>query len=173
MKRIAQLLPLALAALAPVFVCGTLLRAQEDPTLDAKRRVFPDVGDGFRAIRRGPGPDGSYYVLVAASHATPSKPSNGSKTVSPRAPAVLVFDSKVTKLRQIPAQPRRGEIVSPSALDLDSSGRVDIADQSANSVNVYSRSGTLFAHFVVPEPTHIVALPCHSISVCSTNADRP
>jgi hypothetical protein len=170
MKRIAQLLLLALAALAPVFVCGTLLRAQEDPTLDAKRRVFPDVGDGFRAIRRGP--DGSYYVLVAASHATPSKPSNGSKTVSPRASAVLVFDSKGTKLRQIPAQPRRGEIVSPSALDLDPSGRVYIADQSANSVNVYTASGTLFAHFVVPEPTQIVALPGDRIAVCSATADR-
>src|SRR5260370_6019895 len=157
MKRIAQLLPLALAALAPVFVCGTLLRAQEDPTLDAKRRVFPDVGDGFRAIRRGP--DGSYYVLVAASHATTSKPSNGSKTVSPRAPAVLVFDSKGTKLRQIPAQPRRGEIVSPRAPDLDPSGRAYIADQTGHPANVSTASGTLFARFVRRRPTHIHAPP--------------
>lgn len=166
--------PLALCILSAAIVSGIVSEtpawAQEDPTLDAKQRVFPDVGAGFRAIRRGA--DGSYYVLAAPPLALPPKASRNSKALPPPMPAVFVFDSKGTKLRQIPAQPRRGEIVSPSALDLDASGRVYIADQAANSVSVYTAAGTLFAHFLVPEPTQIVALPRDQFAVCSANADH-
>jgi hypothetical protein len=172
MKHIAQILLLALATLSAGIVCGPLLQAQEDPTLDATRRVFGYVGPGFRAVRRGP--DGSYYVLAPPPPppAAPVKPFTPSKVPPPPSPAVLVFDSRGKELRHIPAQPRPGEVVSPSALDLDTSGRVYIADQSANSVSVYTASGTLVAHFLVPEPIQIVALPHDQFAVCSANADR-
>lgn len=172
MKPISGILPLALfvsVAIVSGIVSGAPARAQEDPTLDAKQRVFPDVGAGFRAIRRGP--DGSYYVLAAPLSGLPAKASKSSKARAPQMPAVFVFDSKGTKLRQIPTQPRPGEIVSPSALDLDASGRVYIADQTANSVNVYTAAGALFAHVLVPEPTQIVALPHDQFAVCSATAD--
>src|SRR4029077_6491828 len=110
MKRIAQILPLALAALSAAIACGTLLQAQEDPTLDASKRVFGYIGPGLRAIRRGP--DGSYYVLGAPSPppAAPAKPSTSSKAPAHPSPAVLVFDSQGKKLRQIRVQRRRGGV---------------------------------------------------------------
>ena len=176
MKRIAQILPLPLAILCAAVFSGALMHAQEDPTLDAARRRFPDVGAGFRAIRRGP--DGAYYVLAPltpSDAAAPSKRATPPKRSQPSAhstPVVLVFDSQGRKLRQIPALPRPGELVSPSSLDLDASGRVYIADQSANTVSVYTADGMPFAHFRVPEPTQIVALPRDQFAVCSGNSER-
>lgn len=175
-KRVAQILPIPLAIFCAAVFSGALMLAQEDPTLDAARRRFPDVGAGFRAIRRGS--DATYYVLTPP---TPSDPVDSSRraTLSKRSqpsahamPVVLVFDSQARKLRQIPAQPRTAEIVSPSALDIDASGRVYIADQSANTVSVYTADGTPFAHFRVPEPTQIVALPRDQFAVCSGNSER-
>jgi hypothetical protein len=174
MKATTGILLLAVAVLGAAIVSGIVsgapARAQEDPTLDAKQRVFPDVGAGFRAIRRGP--DGSYYVLAAPTPAARPNASKRSKALATPLPAVFVFDSKGTKLEQIPTQPRPGEIVSPSALDLEASGRVYIADQAANSVSVYTAAGMLFAHFVVAEPIQIVALPRDQVAVCSATADR-
>ena len=152
MKRIAEILLLALAILSVAIISGALLRAQQDPALDATRRRFPDVGAGFRAVRRGL--DGSYYVLA------------------PPTPAVLVFDSQGRKLRQIPAQPRPGEIVLPNSLDIDASGRLYIADLGGNAVSVYTADGTLFGHFRVPAPTQIIALPRDQFAVCSANAEH-
>jgi hypothetical protein len=175
-KRVAQILLFSLAILcAPAFYLP-LMHAQEDPTLDAARRRFPDVGPGFRAIRRGP--DGAYYVLalpIPADSGDRSKRGTLSKRSQPSAhsaPVVLVFDSQGRKLRQIPAQPRPGEVVSPSSLDLDGSDRVYIADQSANTVSVYNPDGAPFAHFRVPEPTQIVALPHDQFAVCSGNSEH-
>ena len=175
-SRVAQNLPLSLALLCTVFSFGLVMRAQEDPTLDAARRRFPDVDAGFRAIRRGP--DGAYYVLAPPRPSDPGdRPKNGtparrSQSAPHSAPVVLVFDSQGRKLRQIPARPRPGELVSPSSMDLDASGRVYIADQSANTVSIYTTEGTSFAHFRVPEPTEIVALPHDQFAVCSGNSER-
>jgi hypothetical protein len=152
MKRIAEILLLALAILSVAIISGALVRAQQDPTLDATRRRFPDVGAGFRAVRRGL--DGSYYVLA------------------PPTPAVLIFDSQGRKLRQIPAQPRPREIVFPNSLDIDASGRLYIADLGGNAVSVYTADGTLFAHFRVLAPTQIIALPRDQFAVCSANAEH-
>jgi hypothetical protein len=170
MNRIAQPLVLTIAVLAAAIVSAALVRAQEDPTLDAKRRVFPDAGAGFRTIRRGP--DGAYYVLASLPPGAPSKPSKGSKLATPSVPVILIFDSKGTKLWQIPAQPRRGEMVSADALDIDASGRVYVADPAGNTVSIYAADGTLFAHLTIPETTQIVALPGDQFAVCRANADH-
>ena len=73
-KRIAQILPPLLAIFCAAVFSGALMRAQEDPTLDAAQHRFSDVGAGFRAIRRGP--DGAYYILAPA---TPSDPGDSPK----------------------------------------------------------------------------------------------
>jgi len=153
MKRIAEILLHALAILGVAIISGALVQAQQDPPLDATHRRFPDVGAGFRAIRHGL--DGSYYVLA---------------TPPPTAPAVLIFDSEGKKLRQIPLQTRPGEILSPNSLDIDASGRVYIADLGGNAVSVYTADGTLFAHFRVPAPTQIIALPRDQFAVCSATS---
>jgi len=176
MTRKAELLPLTFAVLSMAILSSAPLRAQEDPTLDASGRRFPDVSAGFRAIRRGP--DGSYYVLASPQPSNPlDVPKRDtrfkrSQVPKPAAPVVLVFDSQGRKLRQIPAQTRRGELVSPSSLDLDGSGRVYIADQSANTVSIYTADGEPFAHLGVAEPTQIVTLPHDQFAVCSGNSER-
>jgi len=176
MKRVAEILLLTLAIQSVNIAFVTLARAQEDPTLDATRHRFPDVGAGFRAIRLGP--DGFYYVLAPLaspdSEDLPRRdtPFKRSEASAHSAPLVLVFDAQGRKLRQIPAQPRPGEIVSPSSMDVDESGRVYIADQSANTVSVYTAGGTPLAHVAVPEPTQIVALPRDQFAVCSASAER-
>ena len=170
MKRSAEIGLLAVAILVMVMIPGHLLRAQEDPTLDATRRRFPDVGPGLRAIRRGP--NGSYYVLAAPGLPTPAKASKSRRPQPPSAPAVLVFDSQERKLREIPAQPRHGESVSPGSLDVDASGRVYVADPAGNGVTIYTADGGLFAHFRIPAPTQIAALPHDQFAVRSANADH-
>jgi hypothetical protein len=85
---------------------------------------------------------------------------------------VLVFDSQGKQVREIPGRPRTNEIVSASALDVDGSGRVYVADQAGNGVDIYTAAGAPFAHFRVPEPTQIVALPEDRFAVCSATADH-
>lgn len=175
MKRIAQPLVLTIAVLGAAMVSAPWAQAQEDPTLDANRRVFGYLAEGFRAVRRGP--DG-YYVLASitpqtGSGALPSsKGSRSSKPLVAPTSAVLVFNTKGQKLRQIPPQPRRGEMVSPNALDVDASGRVYIADPGNNTVTIYAADGTLFGHFTIPEPNQIVALPRDQFALCRDNADH-
>ena len=177
MKRTAESLLLGLAALSAILLSGHLLRAQEDPTVDATRRRFPDAGAGFRAIRRGP--DGFYYVLAAdsASAASPqgtkrSKASRPSDAASNAANAVLVFDSEGRKLREIAGQPRRGERTSYDSMDIDATGRLYVADPAGNAVSIYAPDGTLLAHLRIPAPTQIIALPHDQFAVHGANADH-
>jgi hypothetical protein len=170
MKCSAEIRLLALAILSMVMIPGHLLRAQEDPTLDATRRRFPDAGAGVRAIRRGP--DGSYYVLAAPVTPTSAKPSRSRAPITPTPTVVLIFDAQDRKLRQIPAQPRNGESVSLGSLDIDASGRIYVADPAGNAVSLYTAGGALFAHFRIPVPTQIAALPHDQFAVSSANAGR-
>jgi hypothetical protein len=71
------------------------LRAQDEPNLDAKQRIFSDVGQGFRSIRRGP--MDRYYILSAPG------------TV------VQVFDAAGKKIQQVPSLPRDWRPASFSA----------------------------------------------------------
>jgi hypothetical protein len=178
MKRTAESLLLALAIVSTAAIPGRLVRAQEDPNLDATRRRFPDVDAGFRVIRRGP--DGLYYVLAAASTPAPTskqpKPSKASKRPYAAsdfaAPIVLVFDSEGRKLHHFPAQTRPDARASPDSLDIDASGRVYIADPAGNAVSIYAADGTVFAHFRIPAPTQIIALPHDQFAVCGANANH-
>src|SRR5271169_2666555 len=79
----------AAAALATALAYLPLpARAQEqyqyENDLAAKRRLYREVGAGFREIRRGP--NGNYYVLAAP------------------APAVLIYDSSRKLVGQVPSQ---------------------------------------------------------------------
>src|SRR5579859_3238882 len=79
----------AAAALATVLAFLSLpARAQEqyqyENDLVAKRRLYHDVGAGFREIRRGP--NGNYYVLTAP------------------APAVQIYDPSGKRIGQVPSQ---------------------------------------------------------------------
>jgi hypothetical protein len=167
MRRIASAAVLSGSLFLVAILPGARLRGQAEPTLDATRRVLPEVGAGFRAVRRGP--DGPYYVLVATTPATASK---SSKSAAPSMLAVLVFDAQGRKLREIPAQPRPHETVSSSSLDVDAAGRVYVADAGGNAVIVYAADGTLLARLRIPSPTQIVALPRDQFAVHSANSEH-
>jgi hypothetical protein len=76
-RRILLLLLVGLALAAPA-------GAQVESELLARRRVFPEIGAGLRAIKRDTA--GHYYVLTAPG------------------PAVLVYDAAGQRVGQIPSR---------------------------------------------------------------------
>ena len=158
-------LPLWAGILLAAMLSGISGARAQEPTLDATRRVFPEVGAGFRAVRRGP--DSSYYVLAAM---TPPTTSKSSKPAAPSQFAVLVFDAEGRKIRQIPVEPPPRETVSGRSLDVDAAGRIYVADANSNAVIVYAADGRLLARLRIPSPTQIVALPHDQLAVHSANS---
>ncbi|HZP33898.1 MAG TPA: hypothetical protein VFB23_11115 [Candidatus Acidoferrales bacterium] len=175
----AKLVLIASVLLAAV-ISAVVARGQEEQTLDATRGRFADAGAGIRAIRRGR--DGLYYILTArrpdespdAGGRSKSRKSSSNRTNPQGAlnSTVMVFDSQGKQVREIPAAAGPGALVSASALDLDSSGRVYIADQAGNGVLIYTTAGAPFARFPVPEPTQIVALAGDRFAICSASGDH-
>src|ERR1700682_2419057 len=131
----------AASALATVLVVLSLpARAQEpyqyENDLVAKRRLYREVGPGFRQIHRGP--NGNYYVLTAP------------------APAVLIYDSSLKLIGQMPSQSaaaaKGAALLYGESFDVDHDGRVVVCDRGANAVKIYSPSGTLVATIPMPAP---------------------
>jgi hypothetical protein len=151
----------AAAALATVLVFLSFsARAQEpyqyENDLVAKRRLYRDVGPGFRQIRRGP--DGNYYVLTAP------------------APAVLIYDSSLKLIGQVPSQSaaaaKGAALLYGESFDVDQDGRVVVCDRGANSVKIYSTSGALAATIPVRAPVSVVFLPGDEFAVTSPDAEH-
>jgi hypothetical protein len=127
---------------------------QFESDLVAKRRLYSDVGAGFRQVRRGS--NGNYYVLTAPS------------------PAVQIYDSSGKRVGQIPS-PSAGAakgtaIVYGESFDVDHDGRVVVCDRGANAVKLYSQSGALVATIQIPAPISVVFLPGDEFAVASSNA---
>jgi hypothetical protein len=111
-------------------------------------RILPGVGPGLRAIRSGP--SGNYYVLT-----------------SPGASAVI-YSSAGKRLGQIPAQPSASSsIVNGSDLQIDSAGRVYVADLAANAIKIYSPEGVLIDKIAVTAPISVEPLPRGEVAVAS------
>jgi hypothetical protein len=151
----------AVAALAAVPAFLSLpARAQEpyqyESDLEAKRRLFSNVGAGFREIHRGP--NGNYYVLTAP------------------APAVLIYDSSRKLVGQIPSQPgaaaKGAAIVYGESFDVDHDGRVVVCDRGANAVKIYSADGMLSASIAMQAPVSVVFLPGGEFAVTSPTAEH-
>jgi hypothetical protein len=151
----------AAAALATVLVFLSFpARAQEpyqyENDLVAKRRLYRDVGPGFRQIRRGP--DGNYYVLTSP------------------APAVLIYDSSLKLIGQVPSQSaaaaKGAALLYGESFDVDHDGRVVVCDRGANSVKIYSPSGALAATIPVRAPISVVFLPGDEFAVTSPDAEH-
>jgi len=146
------------AALAAILIRPA--RAQEqfqfETDLAANRRVFKDVGPGFRDIRRGP--NGNYYILTAP------------------APALLIYNAAGTLIGEIPsesaARSKGASIVYGESLDVDREGRVAVCDRGAGAVKIYAPNGTLAATIPVPAPISAVLLPGEEVGVSSVNANH-
>jgi hypothetical protein len=144
----------ATAAALALFLCLSG-HAQEqyqfERDLVAKRRLYREVGPGFRQIRRGP--NGNYYILTAP------------------APAVLVYDPAGKPIGQIPSQSAAGAkgaaLVYGESLDVDREGRVVVCDRGAKAVKIYSPAGAMITSIPVPTPVSAVFLPGDEIAVTS------
>ena len=124
----------------------------------ARRRACHESGSGIfpRASRararlpgnrRGRGGDqerfdaGRYYVLAA-----PAKP-------------IAIYQADGKRIGQIPnANSRGAKIVYAQDIDVDSKGRLFVADRGANSVKIFEPDGSLDATIPVAAPMSIVAL---------------
>jgi hypothetical protein len=152
----------AAAALATVlaFLFFIPARAQEqyqyESDLVAKRRLYRDVGAGFREIRRGP--NGNYYVLTAP------------------APDVQIYDPSGKRIGQVPspsaAAAKGAALVYGESFDVDHDGRVVVCDRGAKAVKIYSPSGALAAAIPFPSPVSVVFLPGDEFAVASPDAEH-
>ncbi len=128
--------------------------AQDEGELTAKRRLFPGLGPGLRAVKRGA--DGNYYVLTAP------------------APAASVFDAAGKLLKKVPAydggngpwNAQLASIVFGEDLDVDAAGTVYVADRAANSIKIWEADGS--AHVLpVNAPVSVAAMPEGEIAVAT------
>jgi hypothetical protein len=145
-------------------VLGTVLflpaHAQEqyqfESDLVAKRRLYADVGAGFRQIRRGL--DGNYYVLTAP------------------APALQIYDPSGKRIGQVPnttaATEKGASLVYGESFDVDHDGRVVVCDRGANAVKIYSPTGVLVAAIPIPAPISVVFLPGDEFALASAKAEH-
>ncbi len=119
----------------------------------ARRRVFPSIGPGLRALRHGR--DGKYYLLAS--------PNVG----------IAVFDSKEKQLTVIgapPTSPASDNGAHPPIsfgedCDVDAQGNLYVADRGYNMVNVFSPAGALLRSMQFNSPTSLAALPEGEVAV--------
>jgi hypothetical protein len=142
--------PKFLAAVAPVCLLGAALvssSSEVDDQLMAKRRVFPSIGPGLRALRHGQ--DGKYYLLA-----------------SPGA-GVVVFDSAEKQLTVVGAADASGH--SPVAFgedcDVDAQGNLYVADRGNNLIQIFARDGKLIRSITFNSPLSLAALPEGEVAV--------
>jgi hypothetical protein len=145
-----------LAAAAATCVLALALASaasQVDDQLMARRRVFPSIGPGLRALRHGQ--DGKYYLLAS--------PNVG----------IAVFDAKEKQLTVIgspPGSPASDKAAHPPIsfgedCDVDAQGNLYVADRGYNLVNVFSPAGVLLRSMQFNSPTSLAALPEGEVAV--------
>jgi hypothetical protein len=135
------------------YVGGSAL-AQDEGDLTAKRRLFPGVGPGLRAVKHGA--DGNWYVLTAPGE------------------AVQVFDDAGKLLKKVPAYeankgPASAELRGISYgedFDVDAAGTVYVADRGANAIKIWEANGS--AHLIsVNAPVSVAAMPEGEVAVAT------
>jgi hypothetical protein len=127
--------------------------AQAEDDLTAKRRVFPGVGPGLRALRRGA--NGRLYILASPS------------------PGLLVFDAQekqVLSIGELTSAPAatKGEkalITYGEDCDADADGKIYVADRGANLIQIFSPDGKLLRSIPVKAPVSIAAMAEGEVAV--------
>lgn len=128
------------------------VRSEEgDECIAPQARILPEVGPGLRALRTGP--SGNYYALTAPGASVAIYSPDGK--LAGRVPAAASASSP------------GAAIVSGSDLQVDSAGRVFVADFAANAVKIYSAEGALEKSIRVPAPISVLPLPGGEVAVAS------
>jgi hypothetical protein len=137
-----------------LLACGAWsAAAQDEGDLLAKQRVFPAVGPGLRAVKRGA--DGRLYILASPS------------------PGLLVFDAQGKQVLTIneasvaPSGTGQGHPLMTFGEDCDGAadGKIYVADRGANLIQVFSREGTPLRSIPVKNPLSVAALPEGEVAV--------
>jgi hypothetical protein len=119
----------------------------------ARARVFPGIGAGVAALKSDPA--GRYYVL-----AEPAK-------------FIAVFQGDGKRIGEIPnANSRGATIVYAQDIDVDSKGRVLVADRGANAVKIFEPDGSLDGTIAVAAPTSVAALSGGGFAVASLRSAK-
>lgn len=143
-------------------VAASISIAQEEyyDALTATKRVFPGIGPGLRAVRRGA--NGNYYVLAAP------------------APGLTVFDTQGKPLLQIesptagqsPVKAAPNTIVYGEDADVDAEGRIYVADRGANAVKIFSAKGDLLHSIAVTAPISLAVISGGEVAVAALSSPR-
>jgi hypothetical protein len=167
--NIAKLLMKSSASLYLVAACTSIAAAQSEGDiasvqyegeLTAKRRLFPEVGVGLRAVKRGD--SDKTYVLSAQG--------------------LTVFDGRDHKLLTIGSSAANAPASKTTAstaptpgigfaedFDIDAAGQIYVADRAANLIVEYSSDGNRLKSFRVNSPLSVAALPDGEVAVATLN----
>ena len=129
---------------------------QDEDELTAKKRLFPGIGPGLRALKHGA--DGNYYVLSAPGS------------------SASVFDPAGKLLRRVPAF-EEGKSPNPQTLqlatitygedlDVDAQGTVYVADRGANAIKIWDTKGNERV-VKINGPVAVAALPDGEVAVAT------
>ena len=129
--------------------------AQDESDLTAKQRVFPGVGPGLRAVKRGA--DGRLYVLASPS------------------PGLVVFDAQGKQVLSIgelavassAVSAGRALITFAEDCDADADGKIYVADRGANLIQVFTSDGAPLRSIPVKAPVAIATLPEGEVAVAT------
>src|SRR6266852_738546 len=127
--------------------------AQDESDLTARQRVFPGVGPGLRAVKRGA--DGRLYVLASPS------------------PGLVVFDAQGKQVLSIgelavassAVSAGRALITFAEDCDADADGKIYVADRGANLIQVFTSDGSPLRSIPVKAPVAVAALPEGEVAV--------
>ena len=132
--------------------------AQDEGDLTAKKRLFPGVGPGLRAVKRGA--DGNYYLLSAPGS------------------SASVFDAAGKLIKRIPVyedskgpspqSPQLAAITFGEDLDVDAQGTVYVADRGANAVKIWDAKGNERV-IRINGPISVAALPDGEVAVATVH----
>jgi hypothetical protein len=121
--------------------------------LRAQSRVFPAVGPGVAAMKRDS--SGRYFILAEP------------------ASAILIFDAAGKPIDRFPNANSHGATIRYAvSIDVDSRGRLFVADRGDNAVKIFAPDGSLVAAVHVAAPTSVVALSDGQFAVTTLQSQR-
>jgi hypothetical protein len=120
--------------------------------IESHKRVFPDVGAGVAALKRGS--DDRYYILARP------------------ATTISVYSADGNLIGHIPNAASGPVIRYAVDIALTPSGLIAVADRGANSIEVFRPDGSLVSRTPVVAPTSVVALSDSEFAVTSLISKR-
>jgi predicted DNA-binding WGR domain protein len=161
--NIPKLLFKSCASLCLLASTTAIASAQYEGELTAKRRVFPEVGAGLRAIKRGD----SDKTYVLSSQGLMVFDAKDHKLLTIGSPAADVPASKTSS----PGSTAPGQSFAED-FDVDAAGQIYVADRAANLIVEYSAEGNRLKSFHVNAPLSVAALPDGEVAVTTLHDRR-